>query len=102
MVALQAQIQHLSERLETFEAENRTNACPIQADFRLDAGFGTRENIAFLIEMGYEVYTKPYSDWLTPRLTRRVCSLTWVDAGGRQCRDAGLEERTLPRFPLSR
>jgi hypothetical protein len=82
VLALQAQIQRLSKRLATFEAENRTNACPIQADFRLDAGFGTRENIAFLIEMGYEVYTKPYSDWLTPRLKRRVCSLTpWMRVG---------------------
>jgi hypothetical protein len=32
-----------------------------------------RENVALLIEMGYEVYTKPYSDWLTPRLKR------WAD-----------------------
>jgi hypothetical protein len=97
--ALQAQIRHLSKRLETFEAENRTNACPIQADFRLDAGFGTRENIAFLIEMGYEVYTKPYSDWLTPRLKRRVCSLTrWMQVGDNAEMLAWKNER-FPDFP---
>jgi hypothetical protein len=97
--ALQARIQRLSKRLETFEAENRTNACPIQADFRLDAGFGTRENIAFLIEMGYEVYTKPYSDWLTPRLKRRVCSLTrWMQVGNNAEMLAWKNER-FPDFP---
>ena len=97
--AFQAQIQRLSKRLETLEAENRTNACPIQADFRLDAGFGTRENIAFLIEMGYEVYTKPYSDWLTPRLKRRVCSLThWMQVGDNAEMLAWKNER-FPDFP---
>ena len=80
--AHQAEIQRLRKRLESFEAENRTNACPIQADFRLDAGFGVRENVAFLIEMGYEIYTKPYSDWLTPRLKKRTCPLThWMRVG---------------------
>jgi hypothetical protein len=63
-----AQIQILQQRLEQFEAENRTNCYPIEAVFRLDAGFGTRENVALLIEMGYEVYIKPYSTWLISRL----------------------------------
>jgi hypothetical protein len=70
LICCQAQERQLQQRLEQFEAENQANRCPIQADFRLDAGFGMRENVALLIEMGYEVYTKPYSDWLTPRLKR--------------------------------
>jgi uncharacterized coiled-coil protein SlyX len=78
----QEEIQRLRMRLDHFEAENSTNVYPIQADFRLDAGFGSRENIAFLIEMGYETYTKPYSDWLTPRLKKRVAPLTqWMRVG---------------------
>jgi hypothetical protein len=72
-ITCQAQEWQLQRRLEQFEAENRANQYPIQADFRLDAGFGIRENVALLIEMGYQVYTKPYSDWLTPRLKR------WAD-----------------------
>jgi hypothetical protein len=99
VAALQAQIQHLSERLEAFEADNRTNACPIQADFRLDAGFGSRENIAFLIEMGYEVYTKPYSDWLTPRLTRRACSSTQWMRVGNNAEMLAWENEHFPDFP---
>lgn len=79
----QAEIHRLAKRLEQFEQENRTNLCPIQADFRLDAGFGTRENVALAIEMGYETYTKPYSDWLTPRLKKRVIPQTlWTRVGG--------------------
>jgi hypothetical protein len=48
----------LQDRLERFWQENRTNPHPVQAIFRLDAGFGTWENVALLIELGYEVYTK--------------------------------------------
>jgi hypothetical protein len=78
----QAQAWQLQQRLERFEAENRTNWFPIQADFRLDAGFGVRENVALLIEMGYEVYTKPYCDWLTPRLKRWAAGrCDWTQVG---------------------
>lgn len=72
----------LQQRLQAFEADNQSNACPIQAVFRIDAGFGTRENVAWLIEMGYEVYTKPYSDWLTPRLKMETQAQTsWIRVG---------------------
>jgi hypothetical protein len=95
----QAEIQRLQKRLEQFEQENRTNLCPSQADFRLDAGFGTRENVALAIEMGYETYTKPYSDWLTPRLKRRVKQPTqWTRVGGNAEMVAWKEER-FPDFP---
>ena len=79
----QTQLQGLQRRLMHFEWENRTNPCPIQADFRLDAGFGTQENVILAIEMGYELYTKPFSTWLTPRLKRRVQAQTqWTRVGG--------------------
>jgi hypothetical protein len=54
----QSEQRQLQERLERFQEENASNAHPVQAVFRLDAGFGTWENLALLIEMGYEVYTK--------------------------------------------
>jgi len=82
---LQEQIalgQELNERLLRLEQDNLTNACPIEAVFRLDAGFGTREGVALQIEMGYEVFTKPYSDWLTPRLRRMLTPETqWARVG---------------------
>jgi hypothetical protein len=77
-----AEEQRLRERLQRFEADNATNPLPIRAIFRLDAGFGTRENLALWIEMGYDVYTKPYSNWLTARLKRRVNpKTTWMQVG---------------------
>lgn len=50
----------LQRRLQRFTDENAANWTPVQAIFRLDAGFGTWENIALLVELGYEVYTKPH------------------------------------------
>lgn len=80
---LQQDVQRLRSRLDQCKEDNRTNFYPIQATFRLDAGFGTRENVAFLIEMGYEAYTKPYSDWLTPRLKREADQYnSWTRVGG--------------------
>lgn len=55
------QLTVLYQRLKRFEQDNATNPHPVPADFRLDAGFGTYENVALLIEYGYEVYTKPHS-----------------------------------------
>ena len=54
----QAEQHSLQERLERLQEDNANNPQPVQAIFRLDAGFGTYENLALLIEMGYEIYTK--------------------------------------------
>jgi hypothetical protein len=79
----QAEISHLQQRLQRFERENAANSAPTQAVVRLDAGFGTRENLALLIEMGYEVYSKPYGRWqLTQVLKRQVTDqTTWTRVG---------------------
>jgi hypothetical protein len=82
LIVCQAQEARLQRRLAQFEADNQANLCPIQADFRLDAGFGVRDNVALLIEMGYDVYTKAYADWLTPRLKRQAATrLDWTRVG---------------------
>ena len=73
--------QQLRQRLEQFEHENVTNAFPIRAIFRLDAGFSSRENIAWLIEMGYEIYTRPYGNWLLPRLKQLSAEQSWLRVG---------------------
>jgi len=57
----QDELKRLQERLACFERDNETNRAPVEAEFRLDAGFGTYENVALLIEMGYEVYTKAHN-----------------------------------------
>jgi hypothetical protein len=72
----------LNQRLERFEQENATNHQPVEAEFRLDAGFGSYENVALLIEMGYEVYTKPHSHHVVAYLRKQVPELTdWTRVG---------------------
>jgi hypothetical protein len=99
LVVCQAQESLLQRRLEQFEADNRANRCPIQADFRLDAGFGVRENVALLIEMGYEVYTKPYADWLTPRLKRQAAGRNDWTRVGKNAEMIAWKAATLHDFP---
>jgi hypothetical protein len=88
-------IQRLRQRLKEFEADNQNNFKPIQAVFRLDAGFGTRENVAWLIEMDYEVYTKPYSDWLTPAPEIGDPFTIRLYPGRKQCRNDCMEKKTV-------
>jgi hypothetical protein len=100
-VIAQIRISRLQQRLKAFEADNQSNAFPIQAVFRIDAGFGTRENVAWLIEMGYEVYTKPYSDWLTPRLKLETHAQTnWLRVGS-NAEMIAWKNRTFADFPYA-
>jgi hypothetical protein len=79
---LLAEIEGLRQRLKRFQEENLANPQPIAAEFRLDAGFGSYQNIALLIEMGYEVYTKPHGNKTTQTLRKQVDdSTTWTRVG---------------------
>jgi hypothetical protein len=72
----------LYQRLKRFEQENTANTQPVEADFRLDAGFGSYENMALLIEMGYEVYTKPHSHHVVTYLKKQVDEqMAWTRVG---------------------
>lgn len=82
---LQQQLDELNslyQRLLRFEQENRANLQPLEAEFCLDAGFGTYENVALLIEMGYEVYTKPHSHHVVTFLKKQIDDQTvWTRVG---------------------
>jgi hypothetical protein len=72
----------LRKRLEQFERENVENLQPVEACFRLDAGFGTYDNIALLIEMGYEVFVKLHNHKITQMLKTKVTEeTTWTPVG---------------------
>jgi hypothetical protein len=72
----------LRKRLEQFERENAENPQPLAACFRLDAGFGTYDNIALLIEMGYEVYVKLHNHKIVQMLKAKVTTeTTWIRVG---------------------
>jgi hypothetical protein len=78
----QTELAALYERLLRFEQENATNSEPVEAEFRLDAGFGTYENVALLIEMGYDLYTKPHSHKVVTALKQQVDDSTaWTRVG---------------------
>jgi len=75
-------LNHLRERLIRFERDNETNLAPVEAEFRLDAGFGTYENVALLIEMGYEVYTKAHNIQVVTSLKDKTdAGTTWTRVG---------------------
>ena len=80
--AQQAELERMKQRLARFEQDNASNPQPVEAEFRLDAGFGTYENVALLIEMGYEVYIKPYSHRVVAFLQQHVDEQTaWERVG---------------------
>jgi hypothetical protein len=58
--------------LKSFEQENAANNQLIETDFRLDAGFGSSENDALMIEMVYKVNTKPRSHHVVYYLRKQV------------------------------
>ena len=78
----EAQVAQLQARLRRFEGENASNVAPVQAVFRLDAGFATWDNVALLIELGYEVYSRPYNQKVRAALLRRTGPATaWTHVG---------------------
>lgn len=82
IVSLRAQVAQLQARLRRFEGENASNVAPVQAVFRLDAGFATWDNVALLIELGYEVYSRPYNQKVRAALLRRTSPATaWTHVG---------------------
>jgi hypothetical protein len=72
----------LEVRLARFLDDNAQNRAPVRAIFRLDGGFGSGENLALLIEMGYEVYSKALSAKVTDALKRRMSAhMPWTRVG---------------------
>jgi hypothetical protein len=88
----------LEERLARFIEDNRTNPWPIRAIFRLDGGFGTGSNVALLIEMGYEVYSKASNYQTTQALRRRAGSGPWFQVG-KNAEMIGWEDAELSHCP---
>jgi hypothetical protein len=78
----QTELARLETHLARLEQDNRTNQSSVEIEFRLDAGFGTYENLALLIELGYEVYTKPHSHQVVRYLKSQVTPQTeWTRVG---------------------
>jgi hypothetical protein len=80
---LEDQEQPLSTWLEQLEQDTAELVMPVRMVLRVDAGFSTGENRAWLIEAGYAVVTKAHSGHTTPRLRRKVrLDAVWSGGGG--------------------
>ena len=69
---LQEQLLALDEWLAYLEADNMASPNPVAMVVRLDAGFSTGSNLAWLIEMGYTILTKAHHSSSTDHLRRRL------------------------------
>jgi hypothetical protein len=82
VVSLQAQVAELAVRLRRFENENAANIAPVHAVFHLDAGFATWDNVTALIELGYDIYSRPYNQKVQLALLRRTNAASqWTRVG---------------------
>jgi hypothetical protein len=94
-----SELGRLKDRLVRFEQENKDNPQPVEAEFRLDAGFGTYENIALLIEMGYEIYTKAHNHRLVMALKNKTSSQTAWERVGANAEMVGWKGMALKHCP---
>lgn len=75
--------QHLSQHYEQLQADTLTNRSPVRVVLRLDAGFASRENLAWLLEMGYDLYTKSRSTAVRDALLQAASSACCPQRVGR-------------------
>jgi len=69
---LLAERTKLKAHLARLKADNESNPDPVPVILRLDAGFGTGPNLAWLIEMGYIIYTKAFNAQVAAKLRGQV------------------------------
>jgi hypothetical protein len=80
---LREQEQQFTTWLADLEADNAALVMPVRVVLRVDAGFSTGDNLAWLIEAGYGVVTKAHSGHTTTRLQRTVRpDAVWTVVGG--------------------
>jgi hypothetical protein len=72
MDQLQDELLSLDEWLDYLETDNQSNFNPVSIVLRIDAGFSTGPNMAWLIEMGYIVLTKAHHGSTAHSLRQRV------------------------------
>ena len=81
--AWQDELLALDEWWDYLETDNRSNCNPVTIVLRIDAGFSTGPNLAWLIEMGYIVLTKAHHGSTAHSLRQQVEPQTaWTRVGG--------------------
>lgn len=80
--ALQQEQTRLRDWLAQLEADNAQLTSAVAVVIRLDAGFATDANLAWLIEMGYSVLSKAHSGHTSMRLQRGIAAdVVWERVG---------------------
>jgi hypothetical protein len=69
---LETERAELKAHLDRLRSDNENNPEPVTIILRLDAGFGTGPNLAWLIEMGYIIYTKAFNAQVAAKLRNKV------------------------------
>jgi hypothetical protein len=94
---LQQQQRERQEWLSQLEADNLTLTSEVRLVLRVDAGFATEANLAWLWEMGYTVFSKVHSGQTTQRLQRSIAAgALWTEVG------ANAEALALGRVQLGK
>jgi hypothetical protein len=96
---LHEQREHLQQRLQQLHRDNETNLTPVRAIFRLDGGFGSGDNLALLIEMGYMVYTKATNAMQLQAFRRRITPSTPWTRVGKNAQMVQWREQTIGACP---
>ncbi|MGH9603541.1 MAG: hypothetical protein ACRD24_14265 [Terriglobales bacterium] len=79
---LERAVDETTQWLHHLEAEAATATPGVQVVVRIDAGFSTDVNLAWLIEMGYAILTKAHSAATTTRLMRQIgVEVVWERVG---------------------
>jgi hypothetical protein len=77
-----AERDRLCQRWEQLHQENLRQPAPPRCKLRIDAGFGTGENLTQLLEMGYEVETKSSNAAVVRALRKQLSeAMPWTRVG---------------------
>lgn len=99
LTALLAHQAQLAEWLAELESDNATLLNPLTVVLRVDAGFSTDDNLTWLIDMGYVVYTKVHNGQTTDKLRRRLATTATWQRVGRNAEAVYLPRQQIAKCP---
>jgi hypothetical protein len=96
---LRTKHEELTAHLIRLRDDNAQNDDPVMVIVRVDAGFGTGPNIAWLLEMGYTVYTKAHNAQVTARLLKQLIPESKWHRVGKNAEMIACGERQITNCP---
>jgi hypothetical protein len=87
--------------VEQLKADNEANPNPVQIRWLLDGGFGSAENVTYLIEMGYDLYTIANGQTTQSIRTEIPEDAEWTQVGARtQALDLARDQLRQCPYPV--